>query len=132
MAFFGGLTTLKRVEDPLRALGSRVRVASLLDLAGMKMRVIQMRASWKDYMDIHALVEHGIDVPTGLAAARAIDARFAPELSIRALQFFGDGTLSRVPATIQQDLTQWARGADPANLPTLRARGGLSPGGLDR
>jgi hypothetical protein len=113
VAFFGGLNTLKRVQDPLKALDSRVRVASLMDLAGMKMRVIQMRASWKDYMDIHALVEHGIDIPTGLAAARAIDARFAPELSIRALQFFGDGTLSRVPATIQRDLTQWARGRTP-------------------
>ena len=43
MAFFGGLDTLGRVEDPLRALGSRVQVASLLDLAGMKMRVLQMR-----------------------------------------------------------------------------------------
>jgi hypothetical protein len=132
VAFFGGLTSLKRVEDPLRALGSRVRVASLLDLAGMKMRVIQMRASWKDYMDIYALVEHGIDVSTGLAAARAIDARFEPEVSIRALQFFGDGTLSRVPETIQRDLSRWARGADTANLPILRSRGNLSPGGLDR
>ncbi len=132
VAFFGGLTTLKRVEDPLRALGSRVRVASLLDLAGMKMRVIQMRASWKDYMDIYALVEHGVDVSTDLAAARAIHAKFEPEVSIRALQFFGDGTLSRVPATIHRDLGRWARGADLANLPILRARGDLSPGGLDR
>jgi hypothetical protein len=103
-----------------------VRVASLLDLAGMKTRVIQTRASWKDYRDIYALVEHGIDVSTGLAAARSIDAKF------RALQFFGDGTLARVPATIQRDLSRWARGADPAKLPILRARGDLSPGGLDR
>jgi hypothetical protein len=98
----------------------------------MKMRVIQMRASWKDYIDVHALIEHGIDVPTELAAARAIDARFAPGLSIRALQFFGDGTLSRVPATIQRDLAEWARRVDAANLPTLHARGDLSPGGLER
>jgi hypothetical protein len=39
VAFFGGLDTLQRVvEDPSRAVGSRVRVASLVDLAGMKMR----------------------------------------------------------------------------------------------
>lgn len=48
IAFFGGLDTLQRVEDPRRAIGSRVLVASLVDLAGMKMRVIQVRASWKD------------------------------------------------------------------------------------
>ena len=69
IAFFGGLDTLQRVEDPRRAMGSRVRVASLLDLAGMKMRVIQVRANWKDYVDIHTLASHGIDIPTGLGAA---------------------------------------------------------------
>jgi len=42
--FFGGLGTLQRVQDPRRAAGSRVRVASLVDLAGMKMRVIQVEA----------------------------------------------------------------------------------------
>jgi VIT1/CCC1 family predicted Fe2+/Mn2+ transporter len=35
-------------------------VASLVDLAGMKMRVIQVRGIWKDYVDIHALVSHGM------------------------------------------------------------------------
>src|SRR5690349_10849276 len=40
VAFFGGLDALRRVEDPRRAAGSRVQVASLVDLAGMKMRVI--------------------------------------------------------------------------------------------
>ena len=53
VAFFGGLDTLRRVEDPWRAARSRVQVASLADLAGMKMRVIQVRATWKDYVDIH-------------------------------------------------------------------------------
>ena len=42
----------------------------------MKMRVIQVRANWKDYVDIHTLVSHGIDVLTGLAAAKAIDRSF--------------------------------------------------------
>src|ERR1035441_3379370 len=32
VAFFGGLDTLQRVEDPRRAAGSRVQVASLVDL----------------------------------------------------------------------------------------------------
>ena len=67
VAFFGGLDTLQRVQNPRPAAGSRVRVASLVDLAGMKMRVIQVRGSWKDYVDIHALASNGIDLPTGFS-----------------------------------------------------------------
>jgi hypothetical protein len=132
VAFFGGLDTLQRIEDPRLAAGSRVRVASLVDLAGMKMRVIQVRGSWKDYVDIHALVSHGIDVPTGLAAAKGIDRTFDAITSIRALQFYGDGTLNRVPAAMQRDLTRWAQAVDLGKLPALHPRPSLSPGGLER
>jgi len=132
VAFFGGLDTLKRIEDPRRAAGSRVRVASLIDLAGMKMRVIQVRGSWKDYVDIHTLATQGVDVPTGLAAAQAIDPSFDPITSIRALQFYGDGTLNRVPVAMQRDLTRWAQAVDLGELPALHPQRGLSPGGLER
>ena len=107
MAFFGGLDTLRRVEE----------------------RVIQVRGSWKDYVDIHALVSKGIDVATGLSAARAIDRGFDPITSIRALQFYGDGTLGRVPVAMQRDLTRWAQAVDLAKLPLLQGRRGLSPPG---
>ncbi len=132
VAFFGGLDTLQRIEDPRRATGSRVQVASPVDLAGMKMRVIQVRGSWKDYVDLHALVSYGVDVPTGLAAAKAIDRSFDPTTSIRALQFYGDGTLDRVPAPMQRDLSRWAQAVDLAKLPVLQPRRGLSPVGLER
>jgi len=70
IAFFGGLSNLRRVRDPLNAHGSRVQVASLSDLAGMTMRVIQRRGSWKDYVDLHVLALNEIDVVTGLSAPR--------------------------------------------------------------
>lgn len=132
LAFFGGLDTLRRVEDPRRAAGSKLQVASLIDLAGMKMRVIQARGSWKDYVDIHTLAANGIDLATGLAAAKAIDRNFDPVISVRALQFFGDGTLQRVPAGMQKDLTRWAQAVDLTILPDLHPKRGLSPGGLER
>jgi hypothetical protein len=132
VAFFGGLDTLRRVEDPRQAAGSRVQVASLADLAGMKMRVIQVRATWKDYVDIHTLVSHGIDLPTGLAAAKAIDRSFDPAISVRALQFYGDGTLNRVPAPMQRDLIRWAQEIDLGKLPKLHPKPGLSLGGFER
>ena len=78
-------------------------------------------------MDIHTLATHGIDVPTGLAAAKAIDQSFETTTSVRALQFYGDGTLSRVPAAMQKDLTRWAQTVDLSNLPLLHPRRGLSP-----
>jgi hypothetical protein len=132
LAFFGGLNALARIEDPRRAIGSRVQVASLVDLAAMKMRVIQVRGSWKDYVDIHTLASHGIDVLTGLAAAKAIDRNFDASISIRALQFYGDGTLDRVPARMQRDLTRWAQAVELGKLPVLHPKRGLSPGGLER
>jgi len=132
IAFFGGLNRLRRVEDPERPVGWRVLIASLIDLARMKMRVIQVRGSWKDYIDIHALASHGTDIPTGLAAAQAIDAKFNPAISIQALHFFGDGTLSRVPIGMQQDLIRWAQIVDLTKLPTLKAWLGLAPEGLSR
>ena len=126
IAFFGGLSNLRRVRDPLSAHGSRVQVASLLDLAGMKMRVIQRRGSWKDYVDLHALALNGIDVVTGLSAARAIDPGFDPAVSVRALQYYGDGTLDRVPAEMQKDLSRWAQAVDLTKLPIFEARAGLT------
>jgi hypothetical protein len=132
VAFFGGLDTLNRVEDPRRATGSRVQVASLMDLAGMKMRVIQVRGSWKDNVDIHTLVTNGIDVATGLAVAKAIDRSFDPTTSVRALQSYGDGTLNRVPPVMQKDLTRLAPAVDLFKLPVLHPQRGLSSGGLER
>jgi len=91
-----------------------------------------VRGSWKDYVDIHALVSNGVDLPTGLAAAKAIDRSFDPITSVRALQFYGDGTLDRVPIAMRRDLTRWAQAVDLARLPSLRSHRGLSPGGSER
>lgn len=109
-----------------------MQVASLVDLAGMKMRVIQARGSWKDYIDIHTLASHRVNVGTGLAAAKAIDRKFEPEISIQALQFYGDGTLDRVPAGMQRDLTRWAQAVNLEKLPVLRSSWGLKPEGMER
>lgn len=66
-----------------------------------------------------------------LAAAKAIDKSFDPATSIRALQFYGDGTLDRVPLAMQQDLTRWAQQVDLSEVPELRPRHGLSLGGME-
>ena len=69
ISFFGGLDNLKRVADPDPSPGTGVPVASLIDVAGMKCRVVQVRAAYKDYFDISTLLESGtIDLATALAA----------------------------------------------------------------
>ena len=51
--------------------------------------------------------------------------------SVRALQFYGDGTVSRVPAAMQKDLTRWAQAVDLSKLPAMHPRRGLGLGGLE-
>jgi hypothetical protein len=78
--------------------------------------------------------KHGVRTvrqSTALAVAKAIDKSFDPATSIRALQFYGDGTLDRVPLAMQQDLARWALQVDLNKLPELRPRHGLSPGGME-
>ena len=94
VSFFGALT-LGRVEDPSLADDTGVRVASLLDLAAQKVRVVQVRAERKDYLDLATLLAHGVTLPRALGAARALYPEFAPLVTIKALSYFGDGDLDR-------------------------------------
>ncbi len=59
------LPRLKRVRPPEIAPDNQVAVASLLDLAGTKVAVVQQRAEAKDYLDIEAiLLDERIDLKT--------------------------------------------------------------------
>jgi hypothetical protein len=96
---------------------NRIKIASLLDLAGTKVSVVQVRAEAKDYIDIDALIAAGrIDLPTPLAAGQAIYGRqFNPEITPKALSFFDDGNLRQ----LSEALTTRPCGGG--------ARGGLGP-----
>ena len=65
ISFFGGLS-IDRVADPDRCEDNGVFIASLLDLAAQKMKVILARAEAKDYMDIYTLLKAGITLPRAL------------------------------------------------------------------
>src|SRR5262245_7457956 len=53
---FFGVPQVGRVEKPHVAEGNRLKVASLVDLAGIKAAVVQQRAEAKDYVDLDALM----------------------------------------------------------------------------
>jgi hypothetical protein len=118
---FFGLPRLRRLLPPVVAPGNGLSVASLLDLAGTKASVVQRRAEAKDYLDIDAILRDGrIDLATALAAARAIyGARFNPQITLKALSYFDDGSLRRLPRTTKDRLVKAARDVDLDRLPTV-------------
>jgi hypothetical protein len=117
---FFGMPSLRRVAAPLIAEDNRLRVASLLDLAGMKAAVVQQRAEAKDYIDVHALLAAGIGLPMALAAAMIIyGERFNPQLTLKALSFFGDGDLPSLPIAVQERIIAAVKRTNLDQLPTL-------------
>jgi len=118
---FFGVPHLARIREPVVAQDNGLRVAALLDIAGTKAAVVQQRAQAKDYIDIDALItQGGIDLPTHLAAARAVyGAHFAPTPTLKALTYFGDGDLPALADDIKRRLIRAAGAVDPLRLPHL-------------
>jgi hypothetical protein len=132
VSFFGGLG-LSRVADPETTRDNGVQVASLMDIAGCKMAVVQRRAEAKDYRDIAALLENGIDLNKALAAARAIYGdQFEPSATLRALTYFGDGDLPALPEAVQNVLRGAARAVKLDELPRLIGKRDLVRQGRER
>jgi hypothetical protein len=104
VSFFGGLT-IGRVADPDPSEDNGVFIASLLDLAAQKMKVILARAEAKDYLDIHILLKSGITLPRALGAAKALYPEFNPVLSLKALAYHGEPNLAAMPADVREHLT---------------------------
>jgi len=117
LSFFGGLGLGQAApRDPVQ--GRVLYVASLLDLAGTKVAVVQKRAEAKDYLDIDALIQHGIDLPMALAAGQIIYGRsFNPMIMLKALSFFDD--LPTLSAEVRQRLSAAVEAVDPTRLPVL-------------
>lgn len=76
-----------------------LQVATLADLMATKVKVVLQRAQAKDYRDIATLIEAGVSLPAGLAAARALfGPAFQPSESLKALVYFPDGDLQTLTA----------------------------------
>jgi hypothetical protein len=121
---FFGVPESPRLARPHQAPDNRLRVASLLDLAGIMASVVQVRAEAKDYIDIDALMtQGGINLPSALAAGRAIYGRqFNPQITLKALSFFDDGDLRQLPAALKERLAKAAREVDLDQLPDIGVR----------
>ncbi len=117
LSFFG-LPEIKPILLPLETEDGVLRVASLLDLAGMKASVVQKRAEWKDYVDLVALMDAGITLPMALSAGRAIyKEQFNPQITLKALSYFDD--ISGITLHTKKVLQDAVRDVDLRQLPSL-------------
>lgn len=90
----------------------------MLDIAGTKALTVQQRAQARDYLDIDALIRHGIDLPRILAAGAVVNgSSFNPLITLKALSYFDDAP------SLSEDVRQRLRAAieavDPTRLPVL-------------
>lgn len=125
LSFFG--LALRRVGEPESTDDGVARIATLRDIAGCKMAVIQNRSEAKDYLDIYALLQHGISLAEMLGAAQAIyGAQFFSLISLKALAWFNDGNLPSLPEKAKEALRRAA--GDVREIPEVRPLpGGVSP-----
>jgi len=118
---FFGVPNLSPIQDPLTAQDNGIKIASLLDMAGMKAAVVQQRAQAKDYIDLATMLEKDVvDLPTALSAAKMIyGPSFNPELTLKALAFYDEGNLHKVPIPHKERLLDAVRGVDLDCLPVI-------------
>jgi hypothetical protein len=118
---FFGLPNLKRILRPLVCPDNQLQVASLLDLAGTKVSVVQKRSELKDYLDVAAILADGrITLPMALSAGKAIyGSQFNPLISLKALSYFDDGNLHDLPAQSRALIDEAVRRVDLQRLPSV-------------
>ena len=123
LSFFG-LPTLGEVEPPEMLSDIKIKVASLIDLAGTKASTIQRRAASRDYLDLDVLISEGnVELESALVAARQLyGSMFNPQITIKALTYYGDGDLKRVSSAVQARLIEAVHRVDSRRLAARLAR----------
>ena len=100
VSFFGGLG-FGRLDDPEPTPDKVLQVASLQDLLAHKLKVLLQRVESKDYIDIDALINGGLDLARGLAGACTLFPAFVPQECLKALTYFREPSLKSLSANLQ-------------------------------
>jgi hypothetical protein len=80
----------------------------------------------KDYLDIYALLKSGIDLATMLAAAVKIYGKsFSPQLTLKALSYFGEGSVTELPLEARSSLLTAVSKMDLDCLPSISLDGAV-------
>jgi len=114
------------VQDPDVASENGVCVASLIDLAGCKVAVVQQRAETKDYVDLAAILKNGLSLTTALAAGKTIYGKqFDPGITLRALVSLDEGNLKQLDVSVQRELLDAVSMVELQQIPVLAGRAGV-------
>jgi hypothetical protein len=106
ISFFGTIG-FGRVGEPEAT--SIVPIASLLDLAATKIKVLLQRIEAKDYLDIAALLRARVPLATMLRAARTLfGTAFNPLVAQKTLGFFEGGDLGSLDPSTRELLARAA------------------------
>jgi hypothetical protein len=99
VSLFGGIA-FGRVGTPDLSKDGVIAVASLLDLAATKVKVLLQRVEARDYVDVAAILRAGVPLDRVLAAAQTLfGSAFNPLVAQKTLCWFENGDLSALPAT---------------------------------
>jgi hypothetical protein len=121
ISFFGGVG-IGRVGEP-EETQEGIRVASLLDLGGTKVKALLQRLEAKDYLDVAALLAAGVALVDILGAARALfGPSFNPLVAQKALVYFEGGDLDTLSEDVRQRLIAEATRDLPVVPLPLRSR----------
>jgi hypothetical protein len=118
VSFFGGIT-IGCIDPPEITDDGVLRVASLRDLLGTKLKVLLQRVEAKDYLDIAALLRSGVSLGEGLGAAKALyEPQFPPSEALKTLVYFEGGDLETLDNEVKAYLIQTVQ-AFKGPVPTL-------------
>jgi hypothetical protein len=122
---FFGLPHIRSIETPHIAADNQLKIAALIDLAGMKAAVVQQRPEAKDYIDLDAIMSTGIGLPLALSAAKFIyGPSFNPQITLKALSYFDDGDLRKLPDDMKGRIVKAVAATDLNQLPVLKPGNG--------
>jgi len=111
LSLFG--VALPALDWPDVARDNGLPVASLRDLAATKLSALLGRAESRDYVDIVALLDAGLDLADALGGAEALyGPSFSALLGLKALTSFEDGDLPTLPEAVKARLRAAARVVD--------------------
>lgn len=123
VSFFGNVD-FGRVGVPDRTADGSVWVASLLDLAGTKVKVLLQRIERKDYEDVAALLASGVSIEQVLGAAMTLfGPSFNPLVAQKTIAYFEGPGLQLLPERTRELLVAHAaRDLRLVGLPRTSAR----------
>jgi len=114
ISIFGNLA-FGRIGTPDHIHENDLRIASDLDIAVQKLKVIQGRAHEKDYLDLDTLFQTGTSLAQALASAEILYPGFPETWAIKALTYFKD--VKDLPEDVKKRLINVANNFIRTTLP---------------